>query len=141
MTPEEQKSLIRSIYDPKIGFDIEKFYAHAAADMVFIRPPFPPVVGAEANRKSDEALLAAFSGYTLVIEEVLAEGDKVVMSYVWKGVHTGTLPTLGIPATGKAVEAPGCIIFHFKEDKIVKSVDYFDMLGFMQQLGLIPAAA
>ena len=139
MTPEERISLIRSIYDPKIGFDMEKFYAHAAKDMVFTRPPFPPVVGIEANRQSDEALLAAFSNYEVTIEDIFEAEDRVVMLYIWKGVHTGPLPTMGVPATGKAVECRGCSVFYFKDENVAKAIDYFDLFGFMQQLGLVPA--
>lgn len=141
MNPDERKDLIFSIYDPKIGYDMEKFYESAAPDMVFVRHPFPPVVGVEANRASDEAMLAAFSDYQVIIEQLIAEGDTIAMVYSWKATHSGPLPTLGVPATGKPVDCKGCMLFYFKDDKIIRCIDYFDMLGFMQQLGLIPAMA
>ena len=141
MNLEERKSLIRSVYDPAIGYDMEKFYAFAATDMVFIRHPFPPVVGIEANRASDDAMLAAFSDYQVIIEHFIAEADNLAMVYTWKATHSGPLPTLKVPPTGKSVECKGCMVFQFDNDKIVRCVDFFDMFGFLQQLGLIPAMA
>ena len=138
MTSAEMKALLRSIYDPEIGFDMEKFYANCTDEFFFQRVPFPPVVGAEANRLADEATLAAFSNYRIDVEEMVAEGEILAMTYTWKGTHTGTLPSLGLPATGKAVECSGCMLVYFKEDKIFKAIDYFDLFGFLQQLGVIP---
>jgi predicted ester cyclase len=109
--------------------------------MVFIRAPFPPVVGIEANRKSDEETMGAFSDWEVIIHDLLAEDDVVVMTYTFKAVNTGDLLHLGVPATGKAVESTACGVFYFQGDKIAKMVHYFDMLGFLSQLGLIPAMA
>jgi steroid delta-isomerase-like uncharacterized protein len=139
MTSAEKKVLLRSIYDPEIGYDMEKFYANSTDDFFFIRVPFPPVVGAEANRLADEATLAAFSNFRVDVEDMVAEGEVMAMTYTWKGIHTGTLQSLGLPATGKAVECSGCMLVYFKDDKIFKAVDYFDFLGFLQQLEVIPA--
>ena len=74
----------------------------------------------------------------MTIHEIIVEGDTAVMHYTWQAVHTGVSPSLGIPPTGKEVKLSGCMIYHWKGDKIVEQWDYTDMLGLMQQLGLIP---
>jgi predicted ester cyclase len=56
-----------------------------------------------------------------------------------ESVHTGTLQSMGIPATGKQVQFSGCSIYHFKDDKIVRQWEFGDLLGFLQQLGVIPS--
>lgn len=107
----------------------------------YCRAPFLPVVGKEANRKLDEGMLAAFTETRSIIHELVAEGDTLVAHWTWQAVHTGTTPNLDIPPTGKQVQFSGCSIYHFKDDKIVEQWEYGDMLGLMQQLGLVPASA
>ncbi|MEZ4672917.1 MAG: ester cyclase [Caldilineaceae bacterium] len=48
------------------------------------------------------------SRYELIADDLLAEADKVVVRWV-RGTHEGDF--MGIPATGKAVDVPGIIIY------------------------------
>jgi predicted ester cyclase len=80
---------------------------------------------------------AAFPGYQLAAEDLVAEGDKVAVRATFTGTHQGELG--GIPPTGKAVSASGMLIYRIAGDKIVEHWMAFDNLGVMQQLGVIPA--
>ena len=113
----------------------DRFYAD---EIVFHRPPFPPVEGKEANLEGDEGTLSAFSEVISTIHELIVEGDTAIAHWTWQATHSGTLLSLGIPATGKRVEFSGCSIYHFKDGKIFKQWEYGDLLGFMQQLGVVP---
>jgi predicted ester cyclase len=66
-------------------------------------------------------------------------GDTAVVRWPWEATHSGVSPSLGIPPTGKRVGIVGCSVFHFKNGKIVEQWEYSDMLGLLQQLGVIPA--
>jgi predicted ester cyclase len=46
---------------------------------------------------------------------------------------------LGIPPTGKEIKISGCMIYHWQGDKIIEQWDYTDMMGLLQQVGVIPA--
>jgi predicted ester cyclase len=81
----------------------------------------------------------AFPEYELVAEDVIAEGDKVVVRASLKAVHTGDM--MGIPPTGKTVNGMGIVIYQIKNDKIEKSWISFDRMSMMEQLGLVPSAA
>jgi len=72
------------------------------------------------------------------IHELVVEGDTVVAHWTWQAIHTGTSPALGIPPTGKQIQFSGCSIYRFKDDQIVEQWEYGDMLGMLQQLGVIP---
>ena len=87
---------------------------------------------------SDESSLSAFSDIQSTVHEIVVEGDTVVAHWTWQAVHTGTLQSMGIPATGKHVQFSGCSLDHFKDGKIVRQWEYGDLLGFLQQLGVIP---
>lgn len=145
MTSSDFETFLRSLYaegrpwgTPEM---LDEFYAHVDADLVFTRPPFPPVVGLEANRRDDEAMAITFSNSSVHIEEIISSKDVAVLRYTWEGDHTGVSPSLGIPATGKHVKARGCMVYHLRDDKMVDIVDYFDLLSLLTQVGVIPAMA
>jgi predicted ester cyclase len=68
---------------------------------------------------------------------VVAEGDRVAISWGATGTHTG--PLMGMPPTGKAVHVLGCNILHIEAGHIVEHWAYFDRMALMAQLGAGPA--
>jgi steroid delta-isomerase-like uncharacterized protein len=74
-------------------------------------------------------------GYT-TIEDMVAEGDRVVARTAFNGTHQGEMQ--GIPATGKSVNMPGIAIFRLDNGKITEGWLVSDNLGMMQQLGVVP---
>ena len=79
---------------------------------------------------------AAFPNYELIAEDMIAEGDKVVVRSTFRGTHKGDL--MGIAPTGKQVTMPLILIYRLANDKIVEHWMQADALGMMQQLGVIP---
>jgi predicted ester cyclase len=71
------------------------------------------------------------------IEEVIAEGDKVVARTTLSGTHRG--PFFGIAPTGRRVVQEQIHIFRFADGKAVEHRAVRDDLGMLQQLGMIPA--
>ncbi len=67
------------------------------------------------------------------ILELIAEGDKVAVSWRFRGTQAGPLP--GMPASGKPVEVSGITIYDFEGDKIAGHWQEIDRVGLMQQLG------
>jgi predicted ester cyclase len=64
----------------------------------------------------------------------------VAMRWTLRGIHTGDLVTpMPLPATGKQVTMTGISIIRFAGGKAVEAWSQGDTLGFLQQLGLIPA--
>jgi predicted ester cyclase len=81
-------------------------------------------------------LFAAFPDQKWTIEELIAEGDKVVNRFTWRGTHRGDF--LGIAPTGSHVEVKGVVIDRFADGKIADTRIQMDNLGLMQQLGVVP---
>jgi steroid delta-isomerase-like uncharacterized protein len=80
----------------------------------------------------------AFPDFRSVIEDQVAEGDKVVTRWRASGTHQGEFR--GIAPTGNTITVTGIGIFRFSEEgKVVESWDNMDQLGMMRQLGVIPA--
>ncbi len=138
MKSQDIKAVLTKMQNDICKGDLDAIYPYFADDIVFHRIPLPDTVGKDANRKGDEAMLAAFTNNRMTIHEIIVEGDTAVMHYTWQAIHSGTSPSLGIPATGKQVTLSGCMLYHWKGDQIIEQWDYTDMLGLMQQLGLVP---
>lgn len=78
----------------------------------------------------------AFPDIDYTIEEMVAEGDKVVARWTASGTHQGDM--LGIAPTGKRATLPGISIFRITQGTIGEGVTNWDTLGLLQQLGVIP---
>ena len=78
----------------------------------------------------------AFPDLHVTIEDIIAEGDKVVTRWTVRGTHKGELGE--IPPTGKEVTFTGITIDRFDGGKSVESWWNDDDLGLLQQLGVIP---
>jgi|WetSurMetagenome_2_1015567.scaffolds.fasta_scaffold115836_2 predicted ester cyclase len=77
--------------------------------------------------------MAIFSVFTIIAEDMIAEGDKVAVRYLEKVTHTGE--GLGIPAKGKRAETTGIEILRFENGKIAEAWAAEDVLGLLMQLG------
>lgn len=76
-------------------------------------------------------------GYWIEAEDLVAEGDKVVVRGMIHGVQTG--PLMNIPPTGKEVSFAIFITYRIANHKIVEHWMLVDMLTLMQQIGALPA--
>ena len=75
---------------------------------------------------------AAFPDFRAIIEDQIAEGDRVMTRYRWRGTHGGEFR--GIAPTGGEQEINGIGIFRFSpEGKVVESWDSYDQFSLMRQ--------
>ena len=90
------------------------------------------------NRVKQNTLpfLLAFPDWHGHVEDVIVSGDRVANR--WTGHGTQTQPLMGVPATGKPVSLTGITIFRIAGDKIVEEWTEANLLGVMQQLGVVP---
>jgi predicted ester cyclase len=94
---------------------------------------------------TDEALIGhieffqtAFPGYLINIDEMTAEGNRVMILARMKGTHLGNLG--GIPPTHKTVDFPFAIRYEIEDNKIVSHWMLSDQMALMEQLGVVPSA-
>jgi steroid delta-isomerase-like uncharacterized protein len=71
------------------------------------------------------------------IQEMFSAGDRVVVRWVGSGTHVGEVN--GIPPTGKSVRVDAISIHRMRDGKIAETWEVWDTLGFLQQLGVVPA--
>jgi steroid delta-isomerase-like uncharacterized protein len=73
-----------------------------------------------------------FPDLHFAVQEIVGDGDKVVISWYLQGTQKGDIP--GLPATGKRVNISGITIYSFSNGKITGHWQVIDRLGFMQQV-------
>jgi predicted ester cyclase len=80
--------------------------------------------------------LAGFPDVTTTIEDMFVSGDKLAVTLVWSGTHTGQYG--GVAATGKRVEVRDTAIWHFREGKVTEILTLQDQFGLLKQIGYLP---
>ena len=137
MSTESSKAAVQRFRDALNAGDLDGAMAVFAPNAVVHMSGAPEPLTMEGFKQLGQVLLSAFTGSTSTVEDMIADGDKVVSRLTFRGAHTGNL--MGIPATGKSVTMSEIIIDRLADGKIVESWRLFDQMGMMQQLGVIPA--
>jgi steroid delta-isomerase-like uncharacterized protein len=105
-----------------------------------IRTPLPiETTGAEAVKEVFARLLRAYPDLHITIEDLVEEGDKVVMRNTVTGTHRGE--HMGVPPTGRSVTYNEIFIFRFAGGRVAEIWGVVDVLSQMRQLGAIPGGA
>ena len=132
---EQNKELIRNYIKEMDNKNFEIFNeAYAPDAKVYFPSNITTPMSIEQTVPMAKSFSEAFPDFNHSIEELIAEGDKVILRAIDRGTHQGEFN--GIPATGKKIEMGIIAIFKFKEGKIVEAWEEADILGLMQQLGM-----
>jgi predicted ester cyclase len=91
--------------------------------------------GPDGVKQLVSAWRTGFPDGRMIIEDLFAEGDKVVIRMTWVGAHAGDF--YGHPATGRRVEVTSIGIDRLANGKIVEGWGEVDMLGLYEQIGVI----
>ena len=138
MSGEENKALIRrmteEIFNKK---NVDALGDFMAEDMVDHNPPPTGKPGLEGFKDAFLMFFSAFPDLSVHVDDVIAEGDKVVMRVTTTGTHQGDF--MGIAATGKKVTFGEIHVVRFDGGKMVEHWGIADQMGMMQQLGVVPS--
>ena len=133
MSLEENKALVRRYFQVWGKGNLEVVDELTAPDFTFYYPFLQRLLhGAEAYKQVVRRIHSGLADPSIDLEEVIAEGDKVVVLWTLSGTNRGEL--IGRPPTGKQVKWTGISIFHFRDDKIVHERGEEDIHGLLQQL-------
>ena len=133
---EENKAIVRLVFEEAGKQNWAIFNELFVRDYVWHQPGSPKPLTREETEQFMRTFFAAFPDNRSTIEDMIAEGDKVVTRYNVRGTHKGEF--LGIPATGKEVAFTSILISRIAGGKIVEEWEEADSLGLMQQLGAVP---
>lgn len=143
MSTKENKELVRQDFKEwnEIAGDVAKirllFEKYYAPGYIYHHPS-----GGDINREQRIqhmiTLVSALPDSNFSVDDIVAEGDKVVNRFTIQGTHNGTF--MGIPATGKHIVIKGVQIYKIEGRRVVEMWELVDALGVMAQLGVVPDA-
>src|SRR5919199_3976998 len=142
MSTEENKAVIHRAYEEmNKGQEatIVAFEELYAPSYVWHGPGVFGDMDLAGMKQASTAFWTAFPDMHYTLEDLIAEGDKVVHRYAFRGTHQGDF--MGVPATGKVVTYTGIYISRLAGGKFVEDWCSVDMLSLLQQLGAIPQMA
>ena len=90
--------------------------------------------GREGYKQLVHQMWIAFPDLNETLEEIVAEGDKVVIQYTERGTHKGDF--VDIPASGRSYEKGGMAIYRMENGLMSGLRVQENMLGWVQQLGI-----
>jgi steroid delta-isomerase-like uncharacterized protein len=92
--------------------------------------------GPESEKKRATLYRTAFPDLRLTIEDLIADGETVMVRWSCRGTHKGDLS--GIAPTGKQINISGISVARFANGKMAEGWVNWDALSLMQQLGVVP---
>jgi steroid delta-isomerase-like uncharacterized protein len=142
MSAEENKALVHREMEELFNHtgNLDAVEEIVSSDYVSYEPTSGEVRGIEGARQFAANYRQAFPDLENIVEDMVAEGDKVVVRFRARGTHDGETEAFG-PPTGKRMDITGITIKRVADGKIAEAWTNFDALGMMQQLGMIPEAA
>jgi len=137
MSTEENKAIMRRFYEEIGKGNLAAMGELVAADLVD-HTPFVPgqAQGRQGTLELFTMIRAAFPDLRITVEDMVAEGDKVVARGTFSGTHKGEFT--GIAPTGKHITIGMIEILRIVGGKLVEHWNVVDSLGMMQQLGAVP---
>ena len=135
MSTEENKNIVRRYQEIYNSNDLDALGQVVAEDLVSpkIMPGMQP--GLEGGKQVHATTLIGMPDWHTRIDDMIAEGDKVMARITMTGTHTGDF--WGIPATGKRVEFTGIYIVRIADGRIVEHWGEEDGVSLLQQLGVL----
>lgn len=134
MSAEENKAIIRRYYDELWNrWNLDVVDEIISVEVTFRGSLGSTVKGRHGFKQYVNMVCAAFPDFHNTIDDLIAEGDKVVARLTYRGTHKGEL--FGIAPTGRQVTYAGIAIFRIVDGKIVDGWVIGDTLGLMQQIG------
>lgn len=80
--------------------------------------------------------LTGFSDVTTSIQDMFVSGDKLAVTLIWRGTHTGLYG--GVAATGRPVEVRDTAIWHFRDGMVTEILTLQDQFAILKQIGYLP---
>jgi predicted ester cyclase len=137
MSTEQNKALVRRVFEEGINQGKVDVFDEIIAPAYVNYNMLVPAPGPAGLKQVIGAFTSAFPDMHITLDQVIAEGDKVATHGVMSGTHAGDF--MGIPATGKSIAVTFSDIWRIENGKAVENWVQLDMMGLMQQLGVIPA--
>ena len=132
MSTEQMKAIIRAAVAAWNAGDPDGYHAMYDSSLTHYGFGSEPL-DEKGNRAFYDRLATAFPGCRLVLDDILAEDDRVALRLRLVGEHKGEF--LGVAPTGCPIQVDGQTILKFKDGLVVERWTVADLAGLMSQFG------
>ena len=133
---EPNRNLIRQVLNLIDERKLDEAFELYALDYVYHGPDGEILEGRDGIRGLWEVFLVGFPDLHSTVEDIVTEGDKLVLRWRLEGTHSGEF--MGVAPSGAKVNLRITEIFRIANGQLVEAWDQYDALGLMQQIGAIP---
>lgn len=138
MAEQDNKALVRRYYDEVFNQRDVDLVDQLAVDDYVEHDPFPGQGDGRDDLKARvQLILDAMRPLRFEVQDVVAEGDTVVVRWVQRGTQSGSF--MGIPPTGREFTIAGIDIHRLRDGRMAEHWHVVDLFALLQQLGAIPA--
>lgn len=138
MSIDANKDLARAYFTAFLERDEAWWRQYIAPDFVRHDPGLTfEVRGPGGVARLGEVLHGGVTEMTLPIDEVIAEGDKVLVRLRFQGRHTGDL--MGLSPSDRSIDIAVMDLFRIVDGRLVEHWALLDNLGLLKQVGALPA--
>jgi steroid delta-isomerase-like uncharacterized protein len=132
---EQNKAIVNRMWEAWNKRDFEAWKGMHAPEYLYYSPSnSAKPLSIEETIEMGKTFFVGFPDAISSVEEVATCGDKAISRWIMKGTHKGEFA--GIPATGNKIECSGIMVTRIENGKVVEDKEEWDMLTFMQQLGM-----
>jgi hypothetical protein len=138
----ENKALVRRYFEEApYNFEVcEQIFASQLPWHALYRTNHPNFTSnPQAEKIAFARHISLWGGWSESIDEMIAEGDRVMVRWTFNGIHQGEY--LGLPPTHQPISFTGIYIFRIHEGIIAEVWNLWDRVGEWQQLGILPETA
>jgi hydroxyacylglutathione hydrolase len=136
--PADARSVVTAYFDALAAHDLQAAGDCWAPDGVDELVGQATVQGPDGVREFFGGLFAAMPDFTMAVEDLIADGDRVAALWRASGTFAGESDYQGIRPTGGRVELRGLDLFTVRDGLIAANVAFPDGLGFARQIGMLP---
>ena len=138
MNVETNKHTVRRLYDLLNAGNVEEIQ-DMVTDGYDEHDPLPGQGAGRDGVLDRYSMLIDALAPQFTIEDVIAEGDRVVVRWMNSGTHVGEFA--GIPPTGRAFSIAGVDIYRIAESRLAEHWHVVDQLAMLGQLGVLPQSS
>ena len=138
MNVETNKHTVRRLYDLLNAGNVEEIQ-DMVTDGYDEHDPLPGQGAGRDGVLDRYSMLIDALAPQFTIEDVIAEGDRVVVRWTNSGTHVGEFA--GIPPTGRAFSIAGIDIYRVVEGRLAENWHVVDQLAMLGQLGVLPQSS
>ena len=137
MTREEVVAFFKRRYEAYEDLDAAALASDYAVDAVIESPTAGVHRGRDAAEKALRVVFSAFLDMTIVVDELIIDGNRVATVLSIEGTHIGEF--LGLEPTGKRFTMPAAFFYELDGGQIVRERRIYDFTGMLVQIGVLKA--